>query len=152
MTKQKKAKPKAAERKAEEQVEDRDVAAAPVEQTSKEEETVVATAKDIPPPSKRLAAPPKGPLGNLKISLLKDAPAGLSLEEIKKMSSSGETRPPVLSIIEAVLADAGGAMELKKLCAEVEKYWNRPFPSTPYTKEEFLYVLVSKSDNVRSGS
>jgi hypothetical protein len=152
MTKQKKAKPKAAERKAVEQVEVRDTETAAVEQIGKDEEAVVATAKDILPASKRLAAAPKGPLGSLKISLLKDAPAGLSLEEIKKMTRSGEMRPPVMSIIEAVLADAGGAMELKKLCAEVEKYWNRPFPSTPYTKEEFLYILVSKSDNVRSGS
>ncbi|MBM4326738.1 MAG: hypothetical protein FJ118_06200 [Deltaproteobacteria bacterium] len=152
MTKPKKAKPKAAERKAEDRVEIRDTPGAPVEQIGEEEEAVIATAKDIPPPSSRLGAPPKGPLGSLKIALLKDAPAGLSLEEIKKMTGPGATRPPVMSIIEAVLADAGGAMELKKLCVEVEKYWNRPFPSTPYTKEEFLYILVSKSHYVTFGS
>jgi hypothetical protein len=40
-------------------------------------------------------------------------------------------------------------MPLSKLVPKVKKYWNRPFPATPYTDEELVFIMARNSDGVR---
>ncbi len=74
-----------------------------------------------------------------------------SVEDVEKINKGarGDARTPITTAILAVLARAGGKMLLEELAPEVMKYWNRPFPTSPYSPEEFVYVIVKNSDNIR---
>jgi hypothetical protein len=55
----------------------------------------------------------------------------------------------LITVIQAVLAKAGGTMNLEDLTAQTLKHWNRPLPTSPYTPEQFIYVMARNSDNIR---
>ncbi|MBI5250270.1 MAG: hypothetical protein HY912_12315 [Desulfomonile tiedjei] len=115
-----------------------------------EAEVVIATARNMPRPSTCLPAPPMGKVGKCTVSLLGDISAVTSIEEVEKTNKSGQARTPVITVIQAVLARAGGSMLLEELAPEVQKYWNRPFPTSPYSTEEFIYIIARHSDNIRT--
>ncbi|AFM23997.1 hypothetical protein [Desulfomonile tiedjei] len=111
---------------------------------------VIASAKDIPRPTTTLTTHVKGKVGKMTVSLLADASSVLSLEEVDRINQSpGEARTPVLSVIQALLAKSGGTMQIESLVPEVKKHWNRLFPTSPYSPEEFIYIIVRNSDNLR---
>jgi hypothetical protein len=122
---------------------------APVE--SDESQYVVASAKSIPRPGTSMASPPKGSIGNVKVSLLAELEDVPALEEIQKINKegSGEARTPLMTVVNAILAKHGGTMTLGELAGQVGKYWNRQFPSSPYNIEEFIYIIVRNSHSVR---
>jgi len=111
----------------------------------------VASAKSIPRPGTAMAAPPKGLIGKARVSLLGDIEFAPTLEEVQKLNkeTSGEARTPLMTVILAILAKHGGTMAVEDLAGQVAKYWNRPFPSSPYNTEEFIYIIVRNSESVR---
>jgi hypothetical protein len=111
----------------------------------------VASARNIPRPTTSLMAPPPGKIGSIWVSLVKDAYVAMSLAEIEKTNVPGESqaRTPVMTVIEGILSHHGGRMSLEDLTSKIAQYWNRPFPGSPYTDEEFIYTLVSNSDHIR---
>lgn len=113
----------------------------------------LATARNIPRPPTSLAAPPSGKLGKLVVSLLADLSSVPSLEEVEKVNKGvgTQSRTPLMTLILAIVGKAGGSMPLDALCAQIPKFWNRPLPSTPYTLEEFVYIIVRNSDSLRVG-
>jgi hypothetical protein len=116
-----------------------------------EGEAVIATARNMPRPITTLPSLPKGKIGKCTVSLLTDVSSVPSVEEVEKLNKGvrGDARTPITTAILAVLARAGGKMLLEELAPEVMKYWNRPFPTSPYSPEEFVYVIVKNSDNIR---
>jgi hypothetical protein len=116
-----------------------------------EGEAVVATARNMPRPITTLHSLPKGKIGKCTVSLLSDISSVPSVEDVEKINKAvrGDARTPITTAILAVLARAGGKMLLEELAPEVMKYWNRPFPTSPYSPEEFVYVIVKNSDNIR---
>jgi hypothetical protein len=122
---------------------------APVE--SDESQYVVASAKSIPRPGTSMASPPKGSISNVKVSLLADLEDVPALEEVQRVNKegSGDARTPMMTVIHAILAKHGGTMKLEELAGQVVKYWNRNFPSSPYNTEEFIYIMVRNSHNIR---
>ncbi len=111
----------------------------------------IASARNIPRPTTSLMAPPSGKIGSIWVSLVKDAYVPMDVKEIEKANGSAESeaRTPVMTVIEAILNGHGGRMSLEELTEKTSTYWNRPFPGSPYTKEEFIYTLVSNSDLMR---
>lgn len=101
-------------------------------------------------PETSLAAPPRGEFSRMTVSLLGDLAAASPLEWIERTNreADGETRTPLMSVIQALLAKNGGTMRLEDLAAQVRTYWNRDFPGSPYTPTEFVYIVVTSSDNL----
>jgi len=110
-----------------------------------------ASAKDIPRPATTLASPPRTKIGKLRISLLGDPASAPPLEDIAKLNQEpvSHGRTPLITVIQAVLAKAGGTMNLEDLAAQALKHWNRPLPASPYTPEQFIYVMARNSDNIK---
>jgi hypothetical protein len=110
-----------------------------------------ASARNIPRPLNTLASPPKGKIGKLNLSLLGDLTAAPSLAEIEKLNKEplSQGRTPLITVIQAVLAKAGGTMNLEDLTVQTLKHWNRPLPASPYTPDQFIYVMARNSDNIR---
>lgn len=110
-----------------------------------------ASAKNIPRPATTLANPPKSKEGKLSLSLLGELASAPSLEEIEKLNQGpiSQGRTPLISVIQAVLAKAGGTMNLEDLTAKTLKAWNRPLPTSPYTHEQFIYVMARNSDSIK---
>jgi hypothetical protein len=113
-------------------------------------ETVIATARSMPRPGTILHSHPQGKVGKCKVSLLGDISSVPSVEEVERMNQGGEARTPVITVIQAVLAKAGGSMLVEELVPEVRKYWNHSFPASPYTPEEFIYIMAKNSDSMRA--
>ncbi|MFH1115006.1 MAG: hypothetical protein V1792_13930 [Pseudomonadota bacterium] len=112
--------------------------------------TVPASARDLPRPATNLLVPSSGDVSELTVTLLGDIALASSLEEIeRKNSGEGGPRTPMMSVVHAVIANAGGTISIRDLAEEVRKYWNRPFPTSPYTPEEFMYVNACNSDDLR---
>jgi len=111
----------------------------------------VASAKSVSKPSTTMATPPKGEVGRITVSIVGETSHALELDEVDGINSSAGTRcrTPLMTVIEAVLASHGGSLTLAELTELVGKHWNRPFPASPYSKEEFIYVVASSSDRVR---
>lgn len=111
----------------------------------------VASARDIPRPSTVLSGRPEKDVGDLVVSLLGDASLIPDLEEIARINeeSGREGRTPVMTVIHAVLKKSGGSMKITELAVQARKYWNKPFPTSPYTPEEFIFLLVRSSDDLR---
>jgi|GEM_PF-919930 len=112
---------------------------------------VLASAKHIPRPTTSLAAPPRGHVAKVTVSLLGDVASVPSLEDVVKINTKAGSkgRTPIMTVIQAVLAKSGGTMALAELAAKVRENLNRPFPASPYTPEEFIYVMVRNCDNLR---
>jgi hypothetical protein len=108
----------------------------------------IVTAKDLKAPATVLASAPPGDVGNLTVSLLESLSPGLSLEEVNAINAKEgvDARTPVMAVIEAVLAANGGKMTVTSLTEEVAKYWRKPFPTTPYSTDEFVFLVVRDSD------
>ncbi len=111
---------------------------------------VVATARTIPRPVTSLASRLKGDVGKVTVSLLGDSASFPALEDIKKINGRADTRErtPVMTVIQALLAQSGGKMKVADLAEKVGIHWNRPLPSSPYTPQEFVYLMVRHSDNM----
>lgn len=118
------------------------------------ENTPHATAKDIPPPPTSLAVRLKEDAKKMRITLLVDPESVPSLEEVTKINGStkGAARTPLMTVIHAVLAKNGGSMTIADLVTGVLKHWNRPFPGSPYSPEEFIFVMATSSDDLRAES
>ena len=110
-----------------------------------------ASAKDIPEPATLLAVPPRRTVGEVSVSLLSNVESVPLLEEVERTNANSlaEARTPLMTVIQALLAASGGSMTVAELATQVRRYWNRPFPGSPYTDEEFVYVMVRNSDDLR---
>jgi len=110
-----------------------------------------ASARNMPRPQSSLGPRVKKDIGKLTVSLLGDVGTAPTLAEVEKVNKKGEgeSRTPLMTVVQAVLAKAGGSMQLGELTAQSRKYWNRPLPTTPYTEEELIYLLLRSSDGVR---
>jgi hypothetical protein len=111
----------------------------------------LASARNIPRPLTSLAVRFPGNLGKVTVSLLREVSSVPSLAEVEKINKAagGQTRTPLMTMILALVAQAGGSTTLEDLCTQFPKHWNRPLPSTPYTFEEFMYIIVRSSDGLR---
>ena len=89
--------------------------------------------------------------GSLPFHSLGMSEPPLTLADVEKFNKrgEGESRTPLMTVVQAVLAKAGGSMRLGELATQTRKYWNRPFPTSPYTEEELIYLLLRNSDSVR---
>jgi hypothetical protein len=112
-----------------------------------------ASARNIPRPHTSLGVPVEKDIAKLTVSLLGDVGSAPTLGDVEKLSKSGqgESRPPLMTVVQAVLAKANGSMQLGELAAQTRKYWQRPFPTSPYTDEELIYLLVKNTYNLRVG-
>lgn len=116
-----------------------------------EQDSMEASAMNIPRPRTALSSPPDGEVGGLEVSLLHETITGPALREVERMNQGDVDGPrtPLMTVIEAVLMEKGATMTVKELTEEVVRYWNRPFPTSPYTPEEFVYVVIRDSDHVK---
>jgi hypothetical protein len=110
-----------------------------------------ASARNMPRPQSSLGPRVKKDIGKLTVSLLGDVGTAPALADVEKFNKKGEgeSRTPLMTVVQAVLAKAGGSMQLGDLTAQTRKYWHRPFPTSPYTEEELIYLLLRSSDSVR---
>jgi len=112
-----------------------------------------ASARNIPRPHTSLTAAAKKDIGKLTVTLLGDISSAPVLAEVEKFNKKGEGegegRTPLMAVIQAVLAKSGGSMQLGELATQIRKYWHRPFPTSPYTDEELIYIIVRNSDSIR---
>lgn len=108
-----------------------------------------ASAKNMPKTATNLAALPKKEISLLEVSLVGDVSRAPDLDEVENLNRSGKGRSPMMTVIEAVVARNGGTIRLDDLAEQVEKYWNRPFPTSPYTKVELVSLVIGNSDKVR---
>jgi len=111
----------------------------------------IASARDIQRPRTSLPSPPKGAVGKVTVALLGDLSLAPDLDDVQKLNAQpqGTAHTPLMTVIHAVLAKHGGSMTVEELAPEVRKYWNRPFAASPFTPEEFIYVIVRNSDDLR---
>jgi hypothetical protein len=112
-----------------------------------------ASARNMPRPQSSLGPRLKKDIGKLTVSLLGDVGTAPTLAEVEKFNKKGEgeSRTPLMTVVQAILAKAGGSMQLGDLATQTRKYWNRPFPTSPYTEEELIYLMLRSSDGVRVG-
>ncbi len=139
--------------KAQSEAEISDVIAPEADETEDLEAPELASARNIPRPRTSLTSAFQGDISKVTVSLLGDLASAPSLADVEKLNKKGdvEIRTPLMTVIQAVLAKAGGSMQLADLAAQSRKYWNRPFPTVPYTDEEFIYIILRNSDSVRVG-
>jgi hypothetical protein len=118
---------------------------------AEEESPPEVSAKSIPKPSTLLSVVPARDVGHHRVTLVDELEAAPLLEEVRRINEdeASESRTPLMTVIEAVLADGGGTMSVNQLASQVKELWNRPFPTSPYSEEEFLFVLASNSDKLR---
>jgi hypothetical protein len=111
------------------------------------------SAKNIPRPSTTLSLVGKTGLGKFKVSYLGDKESTPSITEVSKINLDPRVlcRTPLMTVVQSVLSARNGTLELDELLREVRKYWNRPLPASPYTDEEFLYVVLKESPDIRVG-
>jgi hypothetical protein len=111
-----------------------------------------ALAKQLPRPTATLGSLAfSGPIEDLTVSLIGDPALAPGIENIQGINEQSETecRAPLSSALAAILRKEGGSMRLADLAAEVSELWNRPFPSSFYSKEEFVYLVVKDNDHMR---
>jgi hypothetical protein len=110
-----------------------------------------ASARNMPRSQSSLGARVKKDIGKLTVSLLGDVGTAPTLGDVEKFNKrgEGESRTPLMTVVQAVLAKAGGSMQLGDLATQTRKYWHRPFPTSPYTEEELIYLMLRSSDSVR---
>jgi hypothetical protein len=90
-------------------------------------------------------------VGGLVVALIGSAPDTPDLEEVIKMNSqeSSKTKTPLMTVIKAVLRGNGGRMAIKDLAEAAQRSWMRPFPTSPYTREEFIFMMTRNSDSLK---
>ena len=88
---------------------------------------VIASARHLPRPATILATPGVGDITGFKASLVADM-SGPTVEEIREvnMEHGGDTRTPLMTVIQAVIRDRGGSVPLLDLCTAAKELWNRP--------------------------
>lgn len=110
-----------------------------------------ASAKNIARPPTSLDAPPKRNITDYNVCLLGDPDLAPLLADVEKVNNNprSEIRTPLMTVIQAILGAEGGSMPVSKLAAKVKKRWNRPFPASPYTDEELVFIVARNSDSIR---
>jgi hypothetical protein len=113
-------------------------------------EKQIVTAKDLPQPSTALDSPRKRALDKIRVSLAAELPPISSMSEIEEINGRNDydSRTPLTTVLLSALEDAGGTMKLTELAEKAARLWNRPFPSSPYTREEFIYLVIRSSDYI----
>jgi hypothetical protein len=93
-----------------------------------------ASARNMPRSQSSLGARVKKDIGKLTVSLLGDVGTAPTLGDVEKFNKrgEGESRTPLMTVVQAVLAKAGGSMQLGDLATQTRKYWHRPFPKPLY--------------------
>jgi len=111
----------------------------------------IVSAKNIPRPSTALPIRGKSGLSQFRVSYLGDAENIPTLSEVAKINSDNrsDARTPLVTVTHAILVTHGGTLSIAELVREVRKYWNRNFPTSPYTEEEFLYLVLRGCPDVR---
>lgn len=111
----------------------------------------VVSAKNIPSPTTTLPIRVKIGLSQLKVSYLGDTENIPTLSDVAKINSDtrSDARTPLLTVAYAILVTHGGTLTIGELAREIRKYWNRNFPTSPYTEEEFLYLVLRNCPDVR---
>jgi|UniRef100_A0A7C4AR41 hypothetical protein len=122
-----------------------------MEEHDKESLPGVVSAKNIPRPATALPIRGKSGLGQFRVTYLGEAENIPTLSEVAKINSDtrSEARTPLMTVTNAILVTHGGTLSISELVKEIRKYWNRPFPTSPYTEEEFLYLVLRNSPDVR---
>jgi hypothetical protein len=115
-----------------------------------DDEQTPASARNIARPATSLPTHVQKKLSKMTVTLLADITSVSNLDQIDKINKlDSQTRTPILSVILAIVAKSGGQIQLDELAALVPKHWNRPLPASPYTLEEFIYMIVRNSDSLR---
>lgn len=111
----------------------------------------VVTAKNMPRPATALPIRGKSGLSQFRVTFLGDPENIPTLTEIAKINSDtrSEVRTPLMTVIHAILATQGGTLSVGELVKEVRRYWNRSFPTSPYSEEEFLYLVLKNAPNMK---
>jgi|WetSurMetagenome_2_1015567.scaffolds.fasta_scaffold309320_1 hypothetical protein len=111
----------------------------------------LASAKSIARPKTSLPVRPSGKIGKMRVSILNDPSSVPSLDEIDRINKSAEApaRTPLMTVIMAIIAHMGGNASIEEIAGRIKKHWNRQLPSTPYTLEEFVFLVVRSSDSLR---
>ncbi len=108
-----------------------------MEDREKEAMPGIVSAKNIPRPSTALPVRGKNGIDQLRVNFLGD-PANIpTLSDVAKINSDTRTgaRTPFVTVAYAILATHGGTLSIGELVREIRKYWNRNFPTSPYTEE-----------------
>jgi hypothetical protein len=109
-----------------------------------------ASAINISRPKTNLAVPATSKLGKHVVSLLIESSSIPSLDELDRVNrAESGANTPLMSVILAIIAKAGGSITIEELAPQVKKAWNRQLPSSPYNLEEFIYLIVRNSDSLR---
>jgi hypothetical protein len=108
-----------------------------------------ASAMNIARPATSLASPPQKEVGKVVVALLGDSASIPSVEEIERLNRGEQGSPPLMTVMQAVLKAQGGSMTIDALAGRVKEIWNRPFPASPYTLEEFMYVVARNADTIK---
>jgi hypothetical protein len=116
-----------------------------------QESSVVASARNIPQPATTLPIFPSKSVGEMLVSYLGELSTAPSLEDLERLNKSGDGKPrtPLTTVILAIVAHAGGEISVQDLAAQVGQHWNRLLPGSPYTLEEFVFMVARNSDNLR---
>jgi hypothetical protein len=116
-----------------------------------QESSVVASARDIPQPATTLPIFTSKSVGEMLVSYLGELSSAPNLDQVERLNKSGDGKPrtPLTTVILAIVAAAGGEISVQDLAAQVGRYWNRLLPGSPYTLEEFVFMVARNSDNLR---
>ncbi len=120
------------------------------EEGTPEKKAPHVSARDVARPATNLPVRTGGQVGNFKVSLAGDFTGYPSLTDVERANGTdqSEARTPLMTVILAILADRNDEVPLSDLAAEAVKLWNRSLPLSPYSAEEFLYMLLVNSDNI----
>lgn len=90
-------------------------------------------------------------VGGLIVSLIGSPSDTPDLQEVNRVNvqEGAATKTPLMTVIKAVLRARGGRMSVRELADETSKNWGRPFPSSPYTPEEFMFMMTRNSDSLK---
>ncbi len=126
----------------------------PIEHVPEEqalEESPPASAKNIPRPAGKLPTASQKKVARLTVELIGGAGSLPTLDEIdnRQQVKDSEEHFPLLTVIAAILRKNDGRMVIGELAPEITKHWNRSLPGSPYSLEEFVYMVTRNADNLR---
>jgi N-acetyl-beta-hexosaminidase len=110
-----------------------------------------AVSLGVKPPDTVLPMALKKDVGDLTVALIGLAVDAPDLEEVVKINSreDGGAKTPLMTVIKAMLKRNGNRMKIKELARGAEENWRRPFPTSPYGREEFIFMMTRNSDSLK---